>query len=96
MAGFLLRAIPWHRGLLMFICALLTAMAGAMAAVGPGDQALGIGLMFFACFSVGVIECIGVVVAPLTCPPEDLGAALGALGSIRSTFAAVASMLTHT
>lgn len=47
--------------------------------------------MFMAVWAVGTIEAIGNIVTPLTCPPEDLGAALGALGSIRSGVAAIAS-----
>lgn len=90
-AGFLLHYLRWHRYILMFVCCLLTASAGGMAAVGPGDKNLGVALMFLAVFSVGVIECIAVVNCPVTCPPEHLGSALGALGSIRSTSAAIAS-----
>ena len=90
-AGFLLKYLQWHRYVLMFVCCLLTASAGGMAAVGPGDKDLGVALMFLAVFSVGVIECVAVVNCPITCPPEHLGSALGALGSIRSTCAAIAS-----
>jgi len=93
MAGPLLHYIPHQRALLFFICCLLTAMAGAMISVGPGTVSLGCGLMFTACWCVGVLECIAVVLTPLSCPPEDLGAALGALGSIRSTAATCATAI---
>ncbi|KIV91046.1 hypothetical protein PV10_05631 [Exophiala mesophila] len=92
-AGFLLKYLQWHRYILMFVCCLLTASAGGMAAVGPGDKDLGVALMFLAVFSVGVIECVAVVNCPITCPPEHLGSALGALGSIRSTCAAIATAI---
>jgi hypothetical protein len=64
-----------------------------MASINPGQQTKGIALMFMACFSVGVIETCSLALAPLACPSEDLGAALGALGSIRSGGAAVATAI---
>lgn len=64
-----------------------------MIAVGPGDVNLGCGIMFTACWCVGIIECVAVVLTPLSCPAEDLGAALGALGSIRSTAATCATAI---
>ncbi|KAF2815685.1 uncharacterized protein BDZ99DRAFT_120678 [Mytilinidion resinicola] len=93
MAGPMLHWISYQRGLLFFTCCLLTAMAGAMIAVGPGSVSLDCGLMLTACWCIGVIECIAVVLTPLSCPPEDLGAALGALGSVRSTAAMCATAI---
>jgi len=86
----LCRYIPESRYILMTSCAALLAFSGAMISIGPGDETKGIALMFMACFSVGVIEMCSLALAPLACPPEDLGVATGALGSIRSGGAAVA------
>lgn len=93
MAGPMMHYIPHQRALLFFTAVLLTAMAGAMIAVAPGTISLGCGIMFTACWCVGVLECVAVVLTPLSCPPEDLGAALGALGSIRSTAATCATAI---
>jgi hypothetical protein len=49
--------------------------------------------MFMACFSVGIIETASLAPAPLACASEDLGTALGALGSIRSGGASVATAI---
>lgn len=62
-----------------------------MTSVGPEDKAKGIALMTMACLSVGVIETASLSLAPLSCPPEDLGVALGTLGSIRSAGGSICS-----
>jgi hypothetical protein len=46
-----------------------------------------------ACYSVGIIETCSLALAPLALPTEDIGAALGALGSIRSGGASVATAI---
>ena len=67
-----------------------------MVSLRPGDETNGIALMFMACFSVGIIETCSLALAPLACASEDLGAALGALGSIRSGGASVATAIYST
>ena len=64
-----------------------------MVSINPGDEAKGVGLMFMACYSVGIVETCSLALAPLALPSEDIGAALGALGSIRSGGAAVATAI---
>jgi hypothetical protein len=59
----------------------------------PGDQTKGIAFMFLACVSVGIIESCSISLAPLACKTEDLGVATGALGSIRSGGAGVATAI---
>lgn len=81
-----------HRWILIASTASLTAFSAAMTTVNMGDRAKGVVLMLMACFSVGIIETASLSLAPLTCPPEDLGVALGTLGSIRSAGGAVCSM----
>ncbi|KAL5362255.1 fungal trichothecene efflux pump [Aspergillus floccosus] len=71
--------------------AALLAFAGAMVSANPGQEAKGIALIFMACFSVGIIETCSFALLPLSLPTEDIGAALGALGSIRSGGASVAT-----
>jgi len=88
--------IPKSRYILIFACACLLSFSAAMVSIRPGEQAKGIGLMFMACFSVGIIETCSLALAPLACKTEDLGAALGALGSIRSGGASVATAIYST
>jgi hypothetical protein len=94
--GILCQYIPKSRWILIGSCLSLTAFSASMVSLGPGDEAKGIGLMFMACFSVGVIETCSLALAPLACASEDLGAALGALGSIRSGGASVATAIYST
>lgn len=70
----------------------LLAFSASMVSIQPGDEAKGVGLMFMACFSVGIVETCSLA-PPLALPSEDIGAALGALGSIRSGGAAVATAI---
>ncbi|KAH6714953.1 fungal trichothecene efflux pump [Leptodontidium sp. 2 PMI_412] len=91
--GVLCRYVPRSRLILIISCVSLTAFSAAMVSVGPGDETKGIALMFMACFSVGIIETCSLALAPLACASEDLGAALGALGSIRSGGASVATAI---
>jgi hypothetical protein len=91
--GGLCQYIHQTRWILISSALSLVAFSAAMVSVGPGDEAKGIALMFMACFSVGIIEICSLALAPLACASEDLGAALGALGSIRSGGASVATAI---
>lgn len=71
----------------------LLAFSAAMVSIQPGQEAKGVGLMFMACFMVGIVEICSLALAPLALPSEDIGAALGALGSIRSAGASVATAI---
>jgi MFS family permease len=94
--GALSQYIPKTRYILIISCLSLTAFSASMVSLGPGDETNGIALMFMACFSVGIIETASLALAPLACASEDLGAALGALGSIRSGGASVATAIYST
>ncbi|KAJ5697826.1 hypothetical protein N7488_011510 [Penicillium malachiteum] len=94
--GVLCRYIKRSRWILMAGCASLLTFSAAMVSIEPGEQAKGIGLMFSACFSVGIIETCSLSLAPLTLPTEDIGAAVGALGSIRSGGASAATAIYNT
>ena len=82
-----------HRWTLIASTVFLTAFSAAMVSVEYGDRAKGIGLMLMASLAVGVIETASLSLAPLSCPPEDLGVALGTLGSIRSAGGSIGGML---
>jgi Fungal trichothecene efflux pump (TRI12) len=91
--GGLCQYIHQTRWILISSTFSLVAFSAAMVSVGPGDEVKGIALMFMACFSVGIIEICSLALAPLACGSEDLGVALGALGSIRSGGASVATAI---
>jgi hypothetical protein len=94
--GVMCQYIPKHRYILIASCLALLAFSASMVSLRPGDETNGIALMFMACFSVGIIEICSLGLAPLACASEDLGTALGALGSIRSGGAAVATAIYST
>ena len=91
--GVLCQYIKKSRYILITWCTMLTIFSASMVSIQPGQQSKGIGLMFMACYSVGVIETCSLALAPLSCATEDIGAALGALGSIRSGGASVATAI---
>jgi Fungal trichothecene efflux pump (TRI12) len=91
--GVLCQYIKRSRWILITWCTMLTIFSASMVSIQPGQQSKGIGLMFMACYSVGVIETCSLSLAPLSCATEDIGAALGALGSIRSGGASVATAI---
>jgi MFS family permease len=82
--------IPRSRYILIGGCICLLAFSAAMVSINPGDEVRGVALMFMACFSIGLVEICSLSLAPLALPSEDIGAAVGALGSIRSTGSSVA------
>lgn len=90
--GILCRYIKKSRYILIGGTLSLLAFSAAMVTINPGEQSKGVGLMFMACFSVGIVETCSLALAPLALPSEDIGAALGALGSIRSGGASVATV----
>jgi len=94
--GGLCQYIPKTRYILIASCLSLLGFSAAMVSVRPGDSAKGTSLMIMACFSVGIIETCSLALAPLACKSEDLGVALGALGSIRSGGASVATAIFST
>jgi hypothetical protein len=94
--GVLCQYIPKSRWILIGSCLSLTAFSASMVSLKPGQETNGVALMFMACFSVGIIETCSLALAPLACASEDLGAALGALGSIRSGGASVATAIYST
>jgi len=94
--GFMCQYIPKTRYILIGSCISLTAFSASMVSLKPEQDTRGIALMFMACFSIGIIETCSLSLAPLACASEDIGAALGALGSIRSGGASVATAIYST
>jgi len=91
--GILCSKIKKSRYILIGGTLSLLAFSVAMVSIQPGQQAKGVGLMFMACYMVGIVETCSLALAPLALPSEDIGAALGALGSIRSAGASVATAI---
>ncbi|KAK4941425.1 hypothetical protein LTR10_018694 [Elasticomyces elasticus] len=90
LGGVLVKYIKRSRMVLIAGCVMLLTFSASMVSVGVAQEKKGIGLMFMACFSIGIVETCSLALAPLSLPTEDIGAALGALGSIRSGGASVA------
>jgi MFS family permease len=88
--GVLCQYIMKSRYILITSAVSLLAFSAAMVSINPGQESKGVALMFMATVSVGVLESCSLALAPLALPTEDIGAALGALGSIRSGGASVA------
>jgi hypothetical protein len=80
-----------HKWAFIFATTIIAATAGSMTTMGPGDFGKGPTLIAFLGFFIGVIETGARALLPLTCPDEDIGAALGAMGSIGYAFASVSS-----
>lgn len=91
--GVLCRYIKRSRWILITGCAGLVAFSAAMVSIQPGQEPKAVGIMFMACFWTGIVETCSLSLAPLSLPTEDIGAALGALGSIRSGGASVATAI---
>lgn len=94
--GALCRWVKRSRWILIGGCAMLLTFSAAMVSIQPRQQTKGIAFMFLACFSIGIIETCSLALAPLALPSEDIGSALGALGSIRSGGASVATAIYST
>ena len=88
--GVLCQYIKRSRWILIGSTCSLLAFCASMVSINPGDESKGVALMLMASVSLGVVESCSLALAPLALPTEDIGAALGALGSIRSAGASVA------
>lgn len=67
----------------------LLAFCAAMISVNVGDESKGVAFMLLASVNLGILELAAIALAPLVLPTEDIGAAVGALGTIRSGGASV-------
>ena len=68
----------------------MVGFVSALAALTPDHKVTGIALTVIGPFFVGIIELVGLVLAPLFCKPEDIGLASGLLASIRSAGGSIA------
>lgn len=89
----LCRFIKKSRWILITGCVGLVAFSASMVSIKPLQETKAVGLMFMACFWTGIVETCSLSLAPLSLPTEDIGGALGALGSIRSGGASVATAI---
>lgn len=91
--GAYLRLVPKTRWLVIPSCFSLIAFSAAMVSIKPGQQTSAIAILFMLAFFTGIIEIASLGLIPLACPTEDIGVAVGALGSIRSGGATVATAI---
>ncbi|KAL1904040.1 hypothetical protein Sste5344_010267 [Sporothrix stenoceras] len=81
------------RGLLIFLSLVMVSLIAALAAQGLDGLLLGTVLTSVGPVFSGLIESISLGLAPLFCPPQDLGLAAGMLGTIRSAVASIATAI---
>jgi hypothetical protein len=88
--GLVLRRVGKHKLCIILAMICLTAFNGAMAGTDVNTRALGVACTMLACTAEGFIENIGWVISPFCLAPEDLGLALGFLGSARCLLSTIA------
>jgi hypothetical protein len=88
--GVLCRYIKKSRYILIGNCLSLLAFSASMVSIDVGEEEKGVGLVFIAYYSVRVIETCSLALSQAL-PTEDIGVTLGALGSILSGGASVAT-----
>jgi len=91
MGGFIVTFTSYHKYTLMVCATIMTAFVGAMAAVQPGETSMASTFIALMSASCGIIETASRSLLPLTCPDEDIGAAIGILGTAGYGSSAVAS-----
>lgn len=84
--------IKKSRYILIGSCVSLLAFSAAMVSIGPGQESKGVGLMFMACFSVGVVETCSLslgkssTTSPHSQADAKLSTACSAVGGHRCCF----------
>lgn len=68
---------------------VLTAFLGAMAATDSSTPTMALIFILITCIAVGYIEILAFVLAPFCLKPEDLGVALGLVGTSRATLSSI-------
>lgn len=65
LGALLCKLIKRSRWILITGCVFLLAFCGGMVSVNPGQEARGVGLMFMACLSVGIVETCSLALGKL-------------------------------
>lgn len=92
LTGITIRLAGNSRWVLIVSSVGMATFVAALACLTPHNLNVGIALTFLGPFCVGVVEVSALSLAPLFCPPQDLGLASGLLGTIRTGGASIASM----
>jgi len=71
----------------------MTAFIGGLAASTSHTKAMAAAFVFLGSVSVGAIEGVSFATAPLCLEPEDIGLAMGMLGSVRSALSTIATAI---
>lgn len=72
---------------------VLTAIMGGMAGTTENTQAMALVFLAIVGASIGWIECLSLTLSPFCLKHEDLGIALGTVGSVRGGLAAIAQTI---
>ncbi|KAL4734772.1 major facilitator superfamily domain-containing protein [Aspergillus similis] len=72
---------------------ILTAFLGGMAGTDSTTPTMALVYILITCFAVGYIEVLAFVLGPFCLKPEDLGIALGVIGTSRSTLSSITQAL---
>ncbi|KIW32625.1 uncharacterized protein PV07_04156 [Cladophialophora immunda] len=91
--GLLFKKIGHQRWQLVAATSLLAALTASMSAATKDRQGLGIAATVIAGFAIGWLELIGLVVAGLVVPPNDIGAGQGFFGATRSVTGSLATSI---
>lgn len=89
MGGLLLWILRKHKWQLIIYAALITAFTGAMAAATPETQPKALALAFMSSLQAGTLGNAAISLTPLCLNDEDIGLALGLIGTSRAVFSAI-------
>ncbi|OCK86293.1 MFS general substrate transporter [Lepidopterella palustris CBS 459.81] len=89
--SFFLQKIGHARILYVLSIGAQTAFIGSMAAMTPTTNTAAIVVSLFAGFTIGFVQIIGISMVILNAPDEDLGVAVGLVGTFRTLGGAIAT-----
>ncbi|KAI9729356.1 MAG: hypothetical protein M1834_006879 [Cirrosporium novae-zelandiae] len=92
-AGVIFKRLGHAKWQLIACCLLYTSFVGGMAAATADTKPLALAFTILACFGVGYLEFITIVIAGLVCSPSDIGLACGLLGSLRQVSGCIATTI---
>lgn len=91
LSGVILAFVTHHKYVFFACCVVMTTFVGVMVSVQPGQTAKAASSVALISGSCGIIECASRSLLPLSCPDEDIGAAIGILGTFGFGSSSVAS-----
>ncbi|KAL6242206.1 hypothetical protein RBB50_010754 [Rhinocladiella similis] len=93
LSGVILAFVTHHKYVFFACCVVMTTFVGVMVSVQPGQTAKAASSVALISGSCGIIECASRSLLPLSCPDEDIGAAIGILGTFGFGSSSVATAM---